>query len=240
MRTKSAAIINADPNVEGAMVRVQSSGAGANSAHSCSSCSSHWQNAHFPPTRLRASCGRKLGNLTGISVFVVNPPSIRIGGRGARSSYQYTLQGLDLAQLQQVSTELVDKLKTTPGFVGVNSDFDRAAPAIDVKIDRDRAATLGVTPAQIESAMGYAFGGREVSQIYASADQYQVILELLPRYQRNVSSLKSLYITGAGGKLVPLSAVTTITTRHDAFEREPFRANCRRSRSPSIWQKAMR
>jgi multidrug efflux pump subunit AcrB len=140
----------------------------------------------------------------------VNPPAIRIGGRGARSSYQYTLQGLDLTQLQDVSGQLVQKLKSMPGFVGVNSDFDRNAPSLEVAIRRDRAAALGVMPAQIEQAMGYAFGGQRVSQIYASSDQYQVILELLPSFQRNSSSLKSLYIASNSGTLVPLSAVTKV------------------------------
>ena len=121
---------------------------------------------------------------------------------------QYTLQGLDIHLLQNVSTQLVNKLKTVPGFVGVNSDYDRAAPSVEVKIDRDRAAALGVTPAQIESAMGYAFGGQRVSQIYAASDQYQVMLELLPEYQRNPSALRTLYITSSNGNLVPLSAVT--------------------------------
>jgi HAE1 family hydrophobic/amphiphilic exporter-1 len=107
-----------------------------------------------------------------------------------------------------VSTQLVNKLKSTPGFIGVNSDYDRAAPSVEVKIDRDRAAALGVTPAQIENAMGYAFGGQQVSQIYASSDQYWVMLELLPQYQRNPNALSTLYITSSNGNLVPLSAVT--------------------------------
>ena len=96
-----------------------------------------------------------------------------------------------------------------PGFVGVNSDFDRAAPSVEVAIDRDRAAALGVAPQVIEAAMGYAFGGQQVSQIYASNDQYQVILELLPELQRDQDSLRTLYITASSGKLVPLAAVTT-------------------------------
>jgi multidrug efflux pump subunit AcrB len=145
-------------------------------------------------------------------VFVTNPPALRIGGRNSRSSYQYTLQGIDLNQLQRVATELEDELKTTPGFVGVNSDFDRAAPSVEVEIDRDRAAALGVAVLDIEAGMGYAFSGQQISQIYASNDQYPVILELLPELQRNAASLKSLYLTSKTGTLVPLSAVTKART----------------------------
>ena len=147
-----------------------------------------------------------------MSVFIVNPPSIRIGGRVARSNYQYTLQGLDLDELREVSTRMVRALQASPIFVGVNSDFDKPAPSVEVKIDRDRAAALGVTPTQIENALGYAFGGQQVSQIYAAQNQYLVILELLPKDQTMLSSLRAVYITSNNGALVPLSAVTTITS----------------------------
>ncbi|OJU12643.1 MAG: acriflavine resistance protein B [Alphaproteobacteria bacterium 64-11] len=201
------AIIDSDPDVEGAMVRVGSSGAGANGAD-ITVMLKPYEDRRYNADDIARHLRARLNNITGIDVFIQNPPSIRIGGRGSRSSYQYTLQGLDIRQLQDVSTQLVDKLKTTAGFVGVNSDYDRAAPSVEVKIDRDRAAALGVTPAQIENAMGYAFGGQQVSQIYAASDQYWVMLELLPQYQRNPSSLRTLYITSNNGNLVPLSAVT--------------------------------
>jgi HAE1 family hydrophobic/amphiphilic exporter-1 len=200
-------IIDADPDVEGGMVRVGSDGAGSNSAN-ITIMLKPYAERRYTADEIARHLRPKLSNITGINVFVQNPPSIRIGGRGSRSSYQYTLQGLDIDQLQTVSTQLVNKLKAMPGFVGVNSDYDRAAPSVEVKIDRDRAAALGVTPQQIESAMGYAFGGQQVSQIYAASDQYQVMLELLPKYQRNPSALKTLYITSTNGNLVPLSAVT--------------------------------
>ena len=76
------------------------------------------------------------------------------------------------------------ELKDRPEFVGVNSDFDKATPSAEVHIDRDRAAALGVTPQQIENAMGYAFGGEQVSQILDSSDQYPVMLELLPQLSK--------------------------------------------------------
>ncbi len=209
--THVSKIVNSDPNVEGAMMRMGSNGAGANAARlfvMLKPLGDRPLSADQTARELRA----KLGNITGINVFVTNPPSIRIGGRDSRSSYQYTLQGVDLKQLQEVSTRLVRRLQTMPGFVGVNSDFDRAAPSLEVDINRDRAAALGVSPAQIEQAMGYAFGGQQVSQIYAADDQYQVILELLPKFQRDAAALKRLYITSSNGSLVPLGAVTRVTT----------------------------
>jgi hydrophobe/amphiphile efflux-1 (HAE1) family protein len=153
----------------------------------------------------------KLQDVPGTSVTIVNPPSIKIGGRGSRSSYQYTLKGLDLAELQDASIRLVRALQDDSTFVGVNSDFDVAAPSVEVSLDRNRAAALGVTPDAIEATLSEAFGGQQVSQIYASADQYQVILELLPKYQTDVSALSRLYLAGTGGTLVPLSAVASFS-----------------------------
>jgi HAE1 family hydrophobic/amphiphilic exporter-1 len=206
-----ADIVNADPSTKGAMFQVGSSGAGSNGAQvraMLKPLSERKKSSDEVARELR----RKVSNITGINVFVTNPPALRIGGRNSRSSYQYTLQGIDLAQLQRVASDLEDELKTTPGFIGVNSDFDRAAPSLEVEIDRDRAAALGVSVLDIEAAMGYSFGGQQISQIYASNDQYPVILELLPDLQRNAASLKQLYLTSSSGTLVPLSAVTKTRT----------------------------
>jgi HAE1 family hydrophobic/amphiphilic exporter-1 len=150
---------------------------------------------------------RKLRNIPGTSVTIVNPPTIRVGGRGSRSSYQYTLQGLDFAQLLETSQRLVKAMQTDPVFVGVNSDQDRAAPALQVDVDRNRAAALGITPDVLENATGIAFGGQQVSQIYESVDQYQVVLELLPQYQEDPSAMDRIYLTSKTGQMVPVSSV---------------------------------
>ncbi len=139
----------------------------------------------------------KVSHIPGVSVFLSNPPSVRLGGRYGRSNYQYTLQGLDLEELRQVSDKLMAAMQANPDFVDVNSDLDKAMPSVQVKIDRDRAAAMGVTTQQIESALGSSFSGSQVSQINRSSDQYQVILELLPQYQRDPSSLSRIYITAS-------------------------------------------
>ncbi len=152
----------------------------------------------------------RLDDIPGTRVTIVNPPSLRIGGRSSRSSYQYTLKGLNLAELQEYAIRLEEALRRNPVFVGVNSDFNRAAPSVEVRIDRNRAAALGVTPDQIEATLADAFGGQQVSQIYAAADQYKVMLELLPQYQQDASALSRLYLHGSGGAMVPLGAVASI------------------------------
>ena len=201
-------IVHADPNVAGAMLDVNSSGAGANSANINIMLKTLGHPRRLAADQVAAELRRKVNNMRGINVFVTYPPTINIGSRSSRSTYQYTPQGLDLAQLQDVSTQLETELKDRPEFVGVNSDFDKATPSAEVHIDRDRAAALGVSPTQIENAMGYAFGGEQVSLILDSSDQYPVMLELLPSYQSNISAFRNLYVTAKNGSLVPLSAVT--------------------------------
>ncbi len=202
-------IVHENKNVSGGMLDVSSPGAGASSASINVMLYERGPERSTPASDVAIELRKKLTNLTGINVFVTQPATFNIGGRSARSAYQYTLQGLDLAQLQQMSMLLEEQLSARPEFVGVTSDFDRVAPSANVHIDRDRAGALGVTVQQIESAMGYAYGGQQVSQIFGSSDQYPVMLELLPSYQNNTQSLRSLYITGSGGRLVPLSSVTT-------------------------------
>ncbi len=153
----------------------------------------------------------KLAGLPGIQVYMQNPPAIRIGGHPTKSEYQYTLQGLDQDELQTFSNRLVDALQTQKGFEDVTSDAAAAGPAVDVKIDRDRAAAFGVTVSAIETALGTAYGGTQVSTIYGSSNQYWVMLELTPKDQFNASDLDKLYVTSSSGALVPLSSVTTHT-----------------------------
>ncbi|HTQ98792.1 MAG TPA: efflux RND transporter permease subunit, partial [Candidatus Acidoferrum sp.] len=153
---------------------------------------------------------RKTRDIPGTAVTFTNPPAIRVGARNTRSSYQYTLQGLDLGELQSTADKLARAMEQDPTFVGVNSDQDKVAPSVKLTIDRDRAGALGVNAAEIQNVLALAFGGQQISQIYATTDQYQVILELLPEYQRDATALSRVYLPGANNAMVPLTAVTKI------------------------------
>jgi HAE1 family hydrophobic/amphiphilic exporter-1 len=205
-------VINADPNVEGVFSQIQGGNgtAGSNSGFLNIIVLKPLSQRKLSADQIIRELRPKLGHFPGINVFLTNPPTIRIGGRGSRSQYQYTMQALDLGELQDVSGRLMTQMRGMPAFVDVNSDLDDVMPAVQVKIDRDRAAALGVSAQQIETALGEAFGGTQISQINTSANQYQVIVELLPKFQSNSQALQRLYITAASGQLVPLSAVTTI------------------------------
>jgi HAE1 family hydrophobic/amphiphilic exporter-1 len=147
----------------------------------------------------------------GIMAFLQNPPPIQIGGRLTNAPYQFTLQGTDTQQLYAQSMVLERKMMQLPDLVGVNTDLQMANPQVNVEIDRDKAAALGVSAYQVEDALASSYGDRQVSTIYRPEDDYWVITELEPQYQRDPSVLKMLYIRSSNGNLVPLDAVSKMT-----------------------------
>ncbi|HEY9854936.1 MAG TPA: efflux RND transporter permease subunit [Stenomitos sp.] len=153
----------------------------------------------------------KLSKIPGIRVFLVNPPSIRIGGQQTKSLYQLTLSGTNLDELYRGTQVLEEKMRDIPELTDVTSDLEVRNPQVTVEIDRDQASALGVTTSQIEQALANAYGNRQISQIYAPTNQYNVILEVLPEYQTDPSALASLYVRSGTGKLVPLGAVAKLT-----------------------------
>jgi hydrophobic/amphiphilic exporter-1 (mainly G- bacteria), HAE1 family len=147
----------------------------------------------------------------GMNVYPQVLPTIRIGGQLTKGLYQYTLQDADLGVLYHWAPILYDRMRRLPGFLDVNSDLQIRSPQVLVEIDRDKASALGVTADQIESALNEAYGTPQVSTIYTPSNQYWVVLELLPRYQRDPEALALLYIRSNTGKLVPLSAVARLS-----------------------------
>jgi len=160
---------------------------------------------------------QKLAVIPGINVYMQNPPLIRVGGKLTKALYQYSLQDTDTKELFKWTPLLVDKLAAQPGFQDVTTDLLIASPQVNVEIDRDQAAALGVSPMQIENALYDAFGERQSSTIYGDVAEYWVVFEVEPQYQLDPTALAQLYITSANTdtngvpKLVPLSAVARLT-----------------------------
>jgi len=152
----------------------------------------------------------KFAQIPGIRVYLQNPPLIRIGGQVTRSLYQYTLQGPDTTELYKATADFEAKVRDIPGLQDVSSDLQISSPRVVVKIDRDRASSLGVTANQIENALYDAYGQRQVSTIYTAIDEYWVMMEVLPEYQRDPEALSLLYIRSSNGNLVPLNAVAKL------------------------------
>jgi HAE1 family hydrophobic/amphiphilic exporter-1 len=143
-------------------------------------------------------------------VFLQNPPPIRIGGNLTKSQYQYTLQNPDTEELYRYAPLLEEKMKAVPGLLDVTSDLQLKNPQVVIDIDRDKAAVVGLSAARIEDALYTAYGSRQISTIFAPNNQYQVIMEVKPEFQRDPSALAFLYVRSAKGGLVPLSSVTRL------------------------------
>ncbi len=153
----------------------------------------------------------KLATVPGVKAYMQNLPPIRIGGQLTKSLYQFTLQSPDTEELYRSATLLEAKWRDVPGLQDVASDLQIKNPQINVVIDRDKASALGVTAQQVEDALYTAYGTRQISTIYAPNNEYRVIMELAPLYQRDPSALSLLYIRSNSGQLVPLNAVAGLT-----------------------------
>jgi HAE1 family hydrophobic/amphiphilic exporter-1 len=208
----AAAIVQEDPNINGFM-----SGVGGGGRISTVNQGRLIMNLKHPDQRdmsadeVARSLTRKLAAVPGLRVFINNPPVINIGGRSSKSEYQFTLQSSDIEALYQGSAALEQRLQEVPGLTDVTSDLQIKNPQVQVAIDRDRAAALGIDVNQIESALYNAYGARQVSTIYTPNDQYWVVMELLPQYQRDLSAMNLLHIGGREGVSVPLGSLAKVT-----------------------------
>jgi HAE1 family hydrophobic/amphiphilic exporter-1 len=223
-----AEMVIADPNTDGIMSRVGGSGPGgtANTGIIFWRLKDREVRPDKDVRQIVQKMRAKLNSVPGIKVFVTNPPIIRVGGRLSNAQYQYTMQDVDLESLYRWSDVMVGEMRRLTGFQDVVTDLKIASPAVMMKINRDRAAALGILPDRIEAALATAFGARRISTIYTSSSQYAVIVEIDPAYQQSTDSLRKLYVTAPAtatlpARLVPLEAlvdmkrdVTSLTVSH--------------------------
>jgi HAE1 family hydrophobic/amphiphilic exporter-1 len=154
---------------------------------------------------------RATSQVPGVQVFFRNPPPINIGGRRGNSAYSVSLQGADIAELYTSARQLEQRMRELPELENISSDLQVGNPQVAVTIDRERASALGVTASQIEAALYNSYGQRQVSTIYTQTNQYQVILELLPQFQKDPAALSQLFVRSNTGQLVNLGSVATFT-----------------------------
>ncbi len=158
--------------------------------------------------RLRA----RFAQVPGIKAYPYLPPPIRIGGMSSKSLYQFTMQSPNTEDLYANAAVFESKVRSLPMVIDVASDLQIRNPEVRIEIDRDKASALGITAGQLEDALASAYGTREVSTIRAATNDYQVILTVNPKYQRDPSALRLLYVRSRDGNLVPLSTLVKVTT----------------------------
>ena len=215
----AAKIVAADPNIDGFMSAIGAGGSSASLNNGrlfmrLKPAAKRKLNANQIIQELRP----KLAQIPGFSVYMQNPPLIRVGGMLTKALYQYSLQDTDTKELFHWTPLLMGKIaddKST--FQDVTSDLFIANPQVNVEIDRDKAAALGVTPQQIENSLYDAYGERQASTIYGDVAEYWVVFEVQPQFQLEPAALAQLYLTssftGTNGtpKLIPLSAVAKLS-----------------------------
>jgi multidrug efflux pump len=149
----------------------------------------------------------KLAVVPGATLYMQSAQDLTIGGRFGQAQYQYTLQGEDLAEMNEWAPQLLKKMRALPGLRDVNTDQQDKGLQTSVVIDRDTAARLGVSAANIDSALYDAFGQRQVSIMYRALNQYHVVMEVAPEFANSPDALQSIYVRASNGRAVPLSAL---------------------------------
>jgi HAE1 family hydrophobic/amphiphilic exporter-1 len=218
---QAADIIAKDPGVSGINVNVGPLGSGGGAANS----GRIW--VELKPRAQRklsvdqtiADLRPKLAQIPGLRVFMNNQPPINLGGGGggARGLYQFTLQDTDTNELYRWAPILEEKIRQLPGLEDVSSDLQLKNPQVTVELDRNRASALGLTANQVETALYNAYGTRQVSQIFAPNNQYQVILQVAPEFQKDPAAMSLLYVRSSAGRLIPLDSVARLTTAVGPF-----------------------
>jgi hydrophobic/amphiphilic exporter-1 (mainly G- bacteria), HAE1 family len=153
---------------------------------------------------------KKLREVPGIAIYMRPVQNLQLGGRPSKAQYQYILQSVQPDEINTWAQRLQEKMRADAMYRDVTSDSQLRGLQASLKIDRDRANTLGVSIDGIRSALFSAFGERQVSTIYTAADSYQVIMEVAPGARQDESALGNVYARSSTGALVPLSSFTTV------------------------------
>ena len=164
--------------------------------------------------RVIARLRPQLEKVEGARLFMQAAQDVNVGGRAARTQFQYTLQDANLDELNELAPKMLAKLKTIPELRDVATDQQMAGTSLRLDIDRDQAARYGVTPQMIDDTLYDAFGQRQVAQYFTQQNSYHVVMEVLPQLQGDVATLDKLYVhSPSTGSQVPLATFAKWTTR---------------------------
>ncbi|PYM84396.1 MAG: multidrug transporter subunit MdtC [Candidatus Rokuibacteriota bacterium] len=162
----------------------------------------------------------KLAQVPGATLFLQATQDVRLGGRISQAQYQYTLVSDNLEELNAWAPRLVATMRKMKELRDVSSDQQDRGLQVPLEIDRATAARLGVTTKMIDDTLYDAFGQRQVSTIYTTLNQYHVVMEVAPEYWQSPEALSQIYVRGASGNMIPLTAVTKFGT-----SRAPLQVN---------------
>ena len=177
-----------------------------------------------PLAERKLSADQVIGRLRGRLAGVVGAPTflqavqdLRVGGRASNAQYQFTLQGDNIPDLNASAPRVLQRLRGLREVVDASSDQQDRGQQASVVIDRDTASRLGISSSLVDNTLYDAFGQRQVSVMYTLLNQYHVVMEVEPKYWQRPETLRDIYLPGAGGAMVPLSAVTRYAPTNTAL-----------------------
>ena len=227
-----AKIVQDDPGVENVMSFVGAGPGGGNGASGRMFVSlkpdaereKHGDTADAIINRLRS----KTNHIPGARLYLLSYQDVRVGGHSSATQYQYSLTSDSLSELNEWAPKLMAAMQKLPQLKDVATDQQQQGLRAQLVIDRDTASRLGVSPQSIDATLSDAFGQRQVSTTYMPLNQYHVVMEVAPEYQRDPDALRNIYVKSTTGAEVPLSAVT-----HYETQRIPLVVN-HQSQSPAV------
>ena len=155
----------------------------------------------------------KLDKVEGARLFLQAAQDINVGGRLARTQFQYTLQDANASELYEWAPKILGELRKLPMLRDVATDQQMSGNTATLTIDRDMASRFGIAPQQIDDTLYDAFGQRQVTQYFTQLNSYKLILEVPPAEQGDLQTINKLYIRGKDGTAVPLSTFVKIDER---------------------------
>jgi hydrophobe/amphiphile efflux-1 (HAE1) family protein len=205
------AVVMADPAVQSGVSFI---GGGGNSA--LNTGTAFLQLKPAPPRKetadqVIARLRGKLSKVEGIQLFMQSVQDVRVGGRSARTQYQFTLQDPNLDELLVWAPKVMERIRKIPELRDVATDQQTSGLLLDINVDRDTASRLGIQLLDVDNALYDAFGQRQIATYYTQFNQYRVVMEVLPKYQRGPEALNDIYVRTATGQQVPISAISKAT-----------------------------
>ncbi|HEY6994631.1 MAG TPA: efflux RND transporter permease subunit, partial [Xanthobacteraceae bacterium] len=213
LQQKAEAIVRADPAVAnvGSSIGVAGFSASVNRGSLFISLKPLAERGSMSAQAVANRLRQKAADIPGLRVFFYPMQDVRAGGRQSDSTYQFTLWDADYNELVAWAPRVLAKMQTVPGLVDVSTDREQGGLEVNIAIDRVAASRLGVRVQDIANALNNAYAQRQISTLYTRRNQYRVVLEIDPQYQRDPTDLTRIYVSGANNTQVPLTAVTKIT-----------------------------
>ena len=211
LQDQAAAIVRANPNID-SLVSILGGGASTGSNTGRMFINLKPRSDRKSMKNVLESLRKDLSVIPGLAVYMRPIQNLQLGGKVTKSRYQYILQSVGFEGVNEWSNKVVEKMRADPVFRDVTTDSQLKGLQAQLNIDRDKAASAGVTIANIRNALYSAYGERQVSTIYTSVNTYQVILEAGAEYKRFESDINNIYVRGRNSdRLVPLSSIATVT-----------------------------